>query len=425
MMRDRGKTATEAKRIMDGTKKAMAAALLALALAPGGARGLGISDSSDSGLGQRPVNDSIEATNKIMAVSHSIPVGTIIVWSSPGDPEDAEAWLECDGRAVDPDDYPALYAMMHNTPNFTGRFLRAGDASTVGTVREDTIKSHESKIAPHTHAYEGGTTESTFSITLPERTATGSISGTAAGQDLSSGKTASFDRLRTASSMQASSDGLAIQEMYRYIDWVPFHDPLCSYRIGGTFYKDGTYTDPLSPCATSYCNYVEGRTFAELLGKTGAEVHSALVDSAITGRTIATLRGCNRDDFAEEGTEALSLTAQALRKCKISSTNQPVAATLQVVIAGHSLPMINVGQCKLSGPQNTTGTLSLTGTAKPSAVTGTSSVTIPGQTATGELSGGGGSFSLRESEELTAVYTGAEETAPKHVYVRFLIRAIP
>ena len=79
-------------------------------------------------------------------------MGTISIWYEEQVPE---GWLECNGQAVTPSDYPALYKMMRFTPNFQGMFLRgAGNqtvthgsygsvnhGTTLGQVQGDTIRN--------------------------------------------------------------------------------------------------------------------------------------------------------------------------------------------------------------------------------------------------------------------------------------------
>ncbi|MBR4607679.1 MAG: tail fiber protein [Lachnospiraceae bacterium] len=114
----------------------------------------------------------------VKAINTGTPVGTIIAWPSKTDPKDADKWLECDGRAVDQNTYPLLYAMMHNTPDFRGRFLRGKDSThSILQNVEDTIKTHDSIVAEHTHSI-AGTGQST-----------GGISGTASAQVFTGKKT--------------------------------------------------------------------------------------------------------------------------------------------------------------------------------------------------------------------------------------------
>lgn len=56
--------------------------------------------------------------------SGAVPIGSIIAWSSDTLPEYPGIWLECNGQAVDAAQYPALYALMHNVPDYQGVFLR-------------------------------------------------------------------------------------------------------------------------------------------------------------------------------------------------------------------------------------------------------------------------------------------------------------
>lgn len=105
---------------------------------------------------------------KNIRAQDSIAVGTIVSWSQATNPDDS--WLECDGRAVNATEYPQLYAMMTRTPNYQNLFLRAGDASNVGTTADDTIKTHTSTVAEHTHSFEGRLVSNAVSGTGPGQT---------------------------------------------------------------------------------------------------------------------------------------------------------------------------------------------------------------------------------------------------------------
>ena len=46
----------------------------------------------------------------------------VVAWTLSVNPSDN--YLECNGQAVDSSKYPKLYALMHNTPDYRGVFLR-------------------------------------------------------------------------------------------------------------------------------------------------------------------------------------------------------------------------------------------------------------------------------------------------------------
>ncbi len=46
----------------------------------------------------------------------------VVIWTLAANPSDN--YLECNGQAVDSTKYPKLYALMHNTPDYRGVFLR-------------------------------------------------------------------------------------------------------------------------------------------------------------------------------------------------------------------------------------------------------------------------------------------------------------
>lgn len=54
-----------------------------------------------------------------------VPIGAVVAWPASQNPEDAENWLECDGRAISQSEYPELYAIVGaNVPDYRGLFLR-------------------------------------------------------------------------------------------------------------------------------------------------------------------------------------------------------------------------------------------------------------------------------------------------------------
>ena len=68
----------------------------------------------------------------------SIPIGTVIAWSSASWPADADNWLECNGQAISSAVYPELVGVVGwNVLNYQGVFLRGYGGQTsyhYGTV---------------------------------------------------------------------------------------------------------------------------------------------------------------------------------------------------------------------------------------------------------------------------------------------------
>ena len=105
---------------------------------------------------------SIKASQEIVSPRISlVPVGTVIIWASDQDIEDSDKWLECNGQEVDKKRYPDLYKLMHYTPDYSSYFLRGGDSTLVNTKQDtSTLRSHTldvgtkvETIVPHTHEY--------------------------------------------------------------------------------------------------------------------------------------------------------------------------------------------------------------------------------------------------------------------------------
>jgi hypothetical protein len=76
-----------------------------------------------------------------------VPVGTVIAWPAHAAPEDAENWLDCDGRSTA--GYPELAAIVGaNVPDYRGMFLRGHGAQyhlqNNGSTIGDTWTMHQS-----------------------------------------------------------------------------------------------------------------------------------------------------------------------------------------------------------------------------------------------------------------------------------------
>ena len=70
-----------------------------------------------------------------------LEVGMVVAWTLSVNPSDA--YLECNGQAVDSTKYPKLYALMHNTPDYRGIFLRGlgGNSASLGELQGDAIRN--------------------------------------------------------------------------------------------------------------------------------------------------------------------------------------------------------------------------------------------------------------------------------------------
>ena len=70
-----------------------------------------------------------------------LEIGMVVAWTLSSNPSDA--YLECNGQAVDSTKYPKLYALMHNTPDYRGIFLRGlgGNSASLGELQGDAIRN--------------------------------------------------------------------------------------------------------------------------------------------------------------------------------------------------------------------------------------------------------------------------------------------
>lgn len=65
----------------------------------------------------------------------------VVAWTLSSNPSDN--YLECNGQAVDSSKYPKLYALMHNTPDYRGVFLRGlgGNSAGLNQLQGDAIRN--------------------------------------------------------------------------------------------------------------------------------------------------------------------------------------------------------------------------------------------------------------------------------------------
>ena len=70
-----------------------------------------------------------------------LEIGMVVAWTLSVNPSDA--YLECNGQAVDSTKYPKLYSLMHNTPDYRGIFLRGlgGNSASLGELQGDAIRN--------------------------------------------------------------------------------------------------------------------------------------------------------------------------------------------------------------------------------------------------------------------------------------------
>ena len=66
----------------------------------------------------------------------------VVAWALSSNPP-SDGYLECNGQAVDSTKYPKLYALMHNTPDYRGVFLRGlgGNSAALGELQGDATRN--------------------------------------------------------------------------------------------------------------------------------------------------------------------------------------------------------------------------------------------------------------------------------------------
>lgn len=73
-------------------------------------------------------------TSNIDSVSKVIPIGSVLAFGANALPTMDGSWLECNGQWVNPAQYPQLAAIMSNTPNYQGVFMRGNGNQSVSGV---------------------------------------------------------------------------------------------------------------------------------------------------------------------------------------------------------------------------------------------------------------------------------------------------
>ena len=90
-----------------------------------------------------------------------LEIGMVVAWTLSVNPSDN--YLECNGQIIDSSKYPKLYALMHNTPDYRGVFLRGlgGNSASLGELQGDAIRNITGKTyttnVPTVAGFEYGT----------------------------------------------------------------------------------------------------------------------------------------------------------------------------------------------------------------------------------------------------------------------------
>ncbi len=361
---------------------------LSIAISPSLLKAVVICDSTDGDCARQNVStkNSLNNSSTITIDSSSasyIPIGTIITWAQTGMPTDADKWLECNGTVINQTQYPILYAMFsdHKTPDYTNRFLRSGTVSQVGDTAEDTIKTHEVKIPPHTHATSLALQNGQVQTLQQDGTINVvTSSSTTYTQNETNNNTANLiaseDYLERGNDYYVGltqSKPSTLEEIAMYVLSRPSYYSDNSHH----FYRIAPSTNKIYLFQKNTLGYY---TYYDITSSntTCPIVFMHNIDTGMVGMSYY----C--------GNWTSSSIQQYISTPYLSSKV--------------TIPTINKTYL--------TGTTSTTTTEIPKLVTASASVTD------GKVTG-----FVEKSDELTGYYTGASETAPKHVYVRYLIRA--
>ena len=346
----------------------------------------------------------------VTASNTGVPVGTIIAWPLGSMPRDAEKWLECNGAAV-PATYPELRRLMASTPNLNQQFLRGTtSASKLLTTSQDSIKDHVSSIPDHRHPYSGNLDNKNMTGTAEGQKFTSDIASwdlaaTAAGQKFTS-DTATWNLSATAAGQKFTSDTAS---------W-----SLSATAAGQKFTSNNATWNVTGSAA--------GQTYqkAKINGSSGVKYVGQWAHVGDGGTEAL----CSGPTAVASGNPSLSYDSVA------ASSSSLVNAKASGTVSGtaQSSTVTGTASGKVSGTAQSstvTGTASgkVSGTAQSSTVTGKATGKVTGTAQKSNVSGSliSGHFSgYTENVSLSATYkdpVNGSETAPKHIYVRYLIRA--
>ena len=321
--------------------------------------------------------------NNVTASNTGVPVGTIIAWPSNSMPKDSYKWLECNGQTVSTA-YPLLQALMTKTPDLNGRFLRGTTSSSqLLTSHDDTIKSHHSKIVNRNvtaklldTSVSANLDNRSLTASLTDRSVTATLTNTAVTTTLT--KTDLTGKTKAINNVESQT---------------------------GTFTVDGTAAgQDLSTGSTKS----QSVTFSFTSHKHHSLSKNLDIDNDQTGLWAAgTEYGATVSVSPTLPSIGLKGTAKS---SKVTGTAKGTVKT--------NIPITDVTGNLTNG--NATGSVT-NGKSTGSVTNGASTGSLNNGHSTGSLNNGNVKGTL-DSDDVA--YDGADETAPKHVYVRYLIRAM-
>ena len=303
------------------------------------------------------------------------PIGTIKAWPATHNPDTSE-WLECNGGTFSKTTYPDLFAVLGTTtlPDYTGRFLRGGKAADAGKKFEDTIKTHEIIVENHKHSINAVFSTKEKAIT--------SVSSSSSSLNLSSGSYAISSFLTADDIYSSGSNGF-------------------SNGYGCYISKSGNI---------QYCYNRE--SWSNNTHQTyGAPIFMIIDGIAIpAGGTICRSAFLTADDIYSSGSNGFSNGYG----CYISKSGNIQYCYNRESWSYHDddhqtygAPILTIFKnCKSSNSTITTQDV-------------INNILVDSNVLSGSLVG-----ETQWSGELTGTYNGASETAPKHVIVRFFIKAL-
>ena len=185
-------------------------------------------------LNAAPVNNLHAATKQYVdEISADTPVGTVMYFAASSAPI---GWFECDGRNLDTQSFPDLFAAIRYTyggsgvnfrlPDLRGEFLRGWDngrgidsGRAFGALQADIIKNHTHPIPVDLPLAYGGTFMGTCQrgATAPGPGVNATLAQTGSGTETRPRNVALLPCIKYSSTAQVTQVGLSAQELINYI----------------------------------------------------------------------------------------------------------------------------------------------------------------------------------------------------------------
>ena len=378
---------------------------------------LRITDSSTSDRGARSTFASLNKLNTISTYgyqnSYGIPVGMIVAWSSKGgiNTPDKMKWLECNGQEFDTNMYPELYEVLgvNRVPNLNNQFLR-GTMNAENFLKEynDMIGEHHSKITETNLTAKLDFTDITTELkntrltaTLNNRAITSNLTNTKLTSKLNSTSITTTAKQIDNVSMSLSG-AKASGTVSGKTQGGSISGTAGKQNFTATVSVSGTNVVKRNSGVHSYADTIKHNDWSSPFYTIIRNSNSGTVSGSTDGGTIS---GTAAAQTFTSDRATWDVTGNAKGNISIPSLSGTVA---------------NSGQA--------TGNLT-SGYATGTVTNGTSSGNLVSGQATGTVTNGNVHGTLDSDdvyyEGVVNPYSGRNETAPMHTFVRYFIKAIP